>query len=236
MNYFENDGYCPCCEKNVRFIAKSEWLRDDYLCSNCGSLPRERALMFCLEKFYPNWRELTIHESSPVFRGASKHLAEECKNYLPSFFYPDISPGTYFKGYRCENLEELTFKDESIDIHVTQDVFEHILEPGKAFKEIKRTLKGGGSHIFTVPMVNKNKQSVVRAVLTDKITIDYLKEPVFHGNPITDEGSLVTIDWGYDICDFIFKASGLFTTIVYIDNISRGIRAELIEVLITRKE
>jgi hypothetical protein len=37
------------------------------------------------------------------------------------------------------------------------------------------------------------------------------------------------MDWGYDICEFIFKASGLYTTIVCIDDISRGIRAELIE-------
>jgi hypothetical protein len=41
--------------------------------------------------------------------------------------------------------------------------------------------------------------------------------------------------WGYDICEFIFKASGLYTTIVYIDDLSRGIRAELIEVLVSKK-
>lgn len=56
-----------------------------------------------------------------------------------------------------------------------------------------------------------------------------------HGNPISDEGSLVTIDWGYDICRHIFEASGLFTEIVHIDDLSRGIRAEYIEVLVTRK-
>jgi hypothetical protein len=52
---------------------------------------------------------------------------------------------------------------------------------------------------------------------------------------VDDTGSLVTIDWGYDIANYIFKQSGLITTIVYIDDISRGIRAEYIEVIISRK-
>jgi hypothetical protein len=41
--------------------------------------------------------------------------------------------------------------------------------------------------------------------------------------------------WGYDICDFIFKQSGLYTTINYIDDLSLGIRAEYIESLLSRK-
>ena len=46
-------------------------IRTEVLCANCGSLPRERALMYVIENFCPNWRELTIHESSPAPRGAS---------------------------------------------------------------------------------------------------------------------------------------------------------------------
>lgn len=41
--------------------------------------------------------------------------------------------------------------------------------------------------------------------------------------------------WGYDICDRIFQVTGLFTQIVYIDALELGIRAEYIEVLVTRK-
>jgi hypothetical protein len=65
--------------------------------------------------------------------------------------------------------------------------------------------------------------------------ISHLEPPVYHGNPISEEGSLVTVDWGYDICRHIFDACGLFTHLVYIDDLSRGIRAELIEVLVTLK-
>ena len=32
-------------------------------------------------------------------------------------------------GIRCENLEHLSFGDESFDLHLTQDVFEHLFDP-----------------------------------------------------------------------------------------------------------
>lgn len=231
----KNSGYCHTCAKEVTFIARNTWLRDHYLCSNCGSLPRERALMLTIETYFPNWRGLTIHESSPIDRGASKRLSQECSQYVPSQFFSDQKPGSIVGKFRCENLEILSFADESIDLHVTQDVMEHVFHPSKVFKEIARTLKLGGAHIFTVPIVNKNMPSKLRARLSDDGQISHLESPVYHGNPISDKGSLVTVDWGFDICQHIFKSCGLFTHLVYIDDLSKGIRAEYIEVLITVK-
>jgi hypothetical protein len=63
----------------------------------------------------------------------------------------------------------------------------------------------------------------------------HLEEPQYHGNPISDAGSLVTIDWGFDIVRHIQMACGLLTEIVRIDSLEYGIRAEHIEVLVTYK-
>ena len=49
------------------------------------------------------------------------------------------------------------------------------------------------------------------------------------------DGSLCTVDWGYDITDYFTVHSGMPTSIYYIDDLSRGIRASLIEVLVSRK-
>jgi SAM-dependent methyltransferase len=215
-------------------VAYDAWLRDNFLCSNCGSIPRERALMHVIETRYPNWRDLTIHESSPGHRGASVKLAKECPGYIPSQYFPDQPAGKMVNGIRCENLEALTFEDNSIDLHISQDVMEHIFNPSKSFGEIARTLKPGGAHIFTVPLVNKTEPSQPRARM-DNNKIVYLKPEVYHGNPVGDGRSLVTVDWGFDICRHIFEACGLFTQLIYIDDLSKGIRAEYIEVLITFK-
>jgi len=190
--------------------------------------------MLVIDRWFPTWREAFIHESSPAARATSAKLARECPGYISSQYFPDQRNERVVGGVRNEDLESLTFADESVDLHITQDVFEHIFNPTQAFREIARTLKPGGMHIFTVPLVNKAKPSRVRAQMINK-AIHHLMPEEYHGNPVGDGRSLVTIDWGYDICEQIFKASGLFTHIIYIDDLQQGIRAEYIEVLVTVK-
>lgn len=232
--FLKSSGHCSTCDREVDFIATQPWLRDYFACSNCGSIPRERALMDVINAYFPNWRNSVIHESSPGYRGASTLLAKECSQYIPSQYFPDKAPGTMVNNFRSENLEALSFEDESIDLHVSQDVLEHVFHPGKVFKEIARTLKPGGMHIFTVPIVNKGNPSERRAKLENGEVV-HIQPEQYHGSPIGDGRSLVTVDWGFDICRYIFEASGLFTHLISIDDLSRGIRAEYIEVLATTK-
>lgn len=190
--------------------------------------------MWTIDTFFPDWREKIIHESSPAKRGASVRLAQHCRNYIGTQFFPGARPGSLVDGVRCEDLEALSFEDNSIDLHVTQDVFEHIFHPERAFKEIARTLRPGGMHIFTTPLVRKAGASKVCAAIENGKII-HLEKPEYHGNPISGDGSLVTMKWGYNICDIIFEATGLFTQLIYVDALELGIRAELIEVLVTKK-
>lgn len=228
-------GFCMTCTSEVEFVARAAYLRDSFQCQNCGSIPRERALMAVIDAWFPRWREMTIHESSPSSRGASRRLANECAHYVASQYFPGREPGSVADGVRCENLEALSFADASIDLHVTQDVMEHVFDPAQVFREIARTLKPGGAHVFTAPLWKKHEASIRRARLEADGTITHLDTPVYHGNPVSEEGSLVTVDWGYDICRHIFEACGLFAHLVHIDDLSRGIRADLIEVLVTVK-
>ncbi len=160
---WSNQGYCTTCTSEVTFIAKHTWLRDHYVCSNCGSIPRERALMHVLDTWYPDWPQLRIHESSPGRRGASIRLARECRSYIPSQFFPDVPLGQSKDQMRCENLEALSFPDELLDLQISQDVMEHVLNPERAFREIARALKPGGAHVFTVPLASTWTRCRVRA-------------------------------------------------------------------------
>lgn len=230
----KSHGHCPTCDHDADFVASAPWLRDHYFCTHCGSIPRERALMRVIDAYCPGWREVTIHESSPGARGASLRLSQLCPNYIPSQYFPDNPLETLFNGIRNEDLANLSFPDESIDLHVTQDVLEHVFDPSRVFQEIARTLKPGGMHICTVPLINKSTPSRRRAEMTSNGII-YLEPANYHGNPVGDGRSLVTMDWGFDITRHIFEASGLFTQMIYIDDLTQGIRAEYIEVLVTQK-
>src|ERR1700679_2731837 len=114
-----NVGFCPICEKKVVFIKRASWLRDNYFCWRCGSIPRFRGLIYVLNKEYPNWRDLEIHESSPAGASSTK-IETECKHYTPTQYYTDVPFGTLKNGVRSEDLEAMTFPDNTFDIVVTQ--------------------------------------------------------------------------------------------------------------------
>jgi hypothetical protein len=230
------NGYCQICEETTIFHSKDDWLRDHFFCDRCLSIPRERSLLYVLNLLYPEWRTLKIHESSPADRGASRKMRKDCPEYVASHYDESIPRGTCHSSgiYRSENLEDQTFAEESFDLVITQDVFEHLLRPDLAICEIARTLRFGGAHICTVPLVMKNKPSRRRARLSDGKIINELA-PVYHGNPLSADGSLVTIDWGFDIANYLSRVSGLSTTIVFVDDLYLGLRAQFLEVLVCRK-
>jgi SAM-dependent methyltransferase len=234
--FLKNDGYCCCCESQVVFSATQSWLRDHYLCSKCGCIPRERALMHCIETFSPAWKTYAIYEPAPILRGTSLRLQRQARSYVASQCDPDYPLGALHPaGFLNQDLERLTFADSSFDLVVTQDVCEHIFQPEQAFAQIARVLKKGGAHVFTVPLINKQAPSAITAQRHADGSVSHLITPEYHGNPISNQGSLVTRHWGYDISDFILKHSGLYTTVYYFDRLDLGIRAEYIEVLVSRK-
>ncbi len=233
---FTFDGWCPICERDVFFSSQHAWFRDHLLCSECGSIPRERALFRVIKERFPNYRDLVIHETSPGNRGASTKLAQDCGGYSVSQYFKDVAPGKInSSGVRCENLEKLSFDDSSFDIFVSQDVMEHVFDPEKAVCEIARVVKPGGAHIFTVPIINKWRPTERWASLREDGDIAYHGTPEYHGNPVDPDGALVTMHWGYDIASFINKHSAMATVIVQIDDITQGIRAEFIDVLVSSK-
>ena len=233
-NVLEVDGFCPVCETRTVFASADPWLRDHFACANCESRPRERALIAVLNMYFPEWRTLAVHESSPALRASAK-LKRECPGYVASQYDRSVPFGAIHGEHRSEDLESQTFPDACFDLVITQDVFEHLFRPDRAIAEIARTLRPGGAHVCTVPIGRRSTPSIRRARLREDGSIEHLMEPIYHGNPMDDAGSLVTVDYGYDIAEYLDLHGGLNTTIVFIDDLSRGIRAEFIEVLVSRK-
>jgi SAM-dependent methyltransferase len=215
------------------FFREGTWLRDHLKCARCLSIPRWRALIRVLESRFPGWRELSIHESSPS-GAASAKLARECKHCVQTHWFAGVPAGAMHEGYRCEDLERQTFPDCSFDLVVTQDVFEHVLDPAKGFAEIARTLKPRGAHVFTIPWYHR-KPTSVRAVRDETGAVRHLVKPSYHGNPIDPQGSLVVTEWGADFCDFVYRSSGLVTTALRLTDHRQGIEGEFLDVFVSMK-
>jgi len=195
-------GHCPICEKDTVFVAQGPWLRDQLLCTACpgGSVPRERALALVLGELRPDWRTLAIHESSPAERGLSLKMARAASGYVASQYFPGKQRGAVIDGFRNEDLEDQTFADASFDLVVTQDVMEHVYNPDRVVAEAFRTLKTGGLYLCTFPV---RKEQVAdwerRLVRNDDGSVLHTKPVEIHGNPVDDTGSIVTVDYGYEL-------------------------------------
>src|SRR5881392_376437 len=94
----KNRGYCVICERQTLFVEHSSWLRDNYRCRRCGTIPRNRALVNALNRFRPEWRTLALHESSPG-GATSQYLKEKCARYTSSHFFADVPRGSFHDGH-----------------------------------------------------------------------------------------------------------------------------------------
>lgn len=153
-------GYCPVCKKRTVFLSFDIWLRESYKCVICRSKPRQRAIIKVLSDMVPDWRNKKIYESSPDWGKGRRFALKNCHNYIYSYFYEDKALGESLSD-SCtnQNLEKLTYADESFDLVITQDVFEHINNPFKAFEEISRVLKpGGGIFLRYLLMLHYRRQ------------------------------------------------------------------------------
>ncbi len=109
-------------------------------------------------------------------------------------------------GIRHEDATQLSFASGSLDLIVSNDVFEHVPDPYRAFTECARVLRSGGVLLATFPFHNRLENSIKRARQGSRGAV-YQRPPVFHGNPISSSGALVFTDFGWDVIHS-FQAAG----------------------------
>jgi hypothetical protein len=225
-------GWCAICEGPVTYAVSSTWLRDGLICGTCGSLPRNRRLSAVLDLVKPAWRSADLWEIAP-FGAASQRLQQECRGYVGTHYWPDVPPGGERWGYVCQNVEAPTFEPASLDVVVSQDVFEHVLDWSAGMRSVARVLRPGGIHVWTTPRQRTLPCTQLRARLVNG-QLEHIAPPEYHGNPVAD-GSLVTVDWGMDLETLVCEVSGLDTVSVRLESTAQGMLGSYSEVFVSRR-
>ena len=101
-------------------------------------------------------------------------------------------------GVQCQNLTKLTYKNNTFDLVLSSDIFEHVRTPFAGFKEVDRVLKPGGFHIFSIPLVRPMPATTVFRVDTSGQQDVPLLPERYHGAPMGGK-SLVYTDFGKDM-------------------------------------
>ncbi|MCM8813390.1 MAG: class I SAM-dependent methyltransferase [Candidatus Omnitrophica bacterium] len=117
----------------------------------------------------------------------------------------DKIAGQIYNDIRHEDAQNMTFSDEQFDVVVSNDVFEHVPDVQAALRESCRVLKRGGVMIFSIPFYVGHDISSQRVKLDEGKPI-FIKSPMYHGNPVDENGSLVFHDFGWDFLKFCREA------------------------------
>lgn len=211
-----------------------EWPRESGQSSTSGSTNRNRQLLLgvMMALSLTNEKQLCVQDISKDLKiyntecnGAvhkSFHNAFG-ENYICSEYISlSTVPGSMVNGVRHENLEKLSFENNSFDIVLSSEVFEHVPHPYKAHSEVLRVLKKGGRHVFTVPFHENNHEDDNFASLMENGTIVYHKTPIYHGDPVHKGGVLVYNVFSKQMFHKLCKM-GFSVNIFRIHNVSYGV-------------
>jgi SAM-dependent methyltransferase len=199
---------CPVCGSYGfarGFDAKPMNLRETGICSRCGATNRQRQMAYMIRQAFaavtgspkPSLNEVARLKGFVVYnteaQGPLNDRLAAMEGYLCSeYLGDDHKSGEVVDGVMHQDLTELSFPDESIDMVLSSDVLEHVPNPYRAHEEIRRVLRPGGSHIFTVPYHQHLFLDDERAHLDEHGRAVHLKPPIYHGDPVRPaEGVLV---------------------------------------------
>ena len=151
----------------------------------------------------------TLSGMSVCELSSSGPLVEYLKKYAKSAhlseYRPDVECGMTIGRVRSEDVQHLTYPDDSFDLVTHSEVMEHVPDDARSFVELKRVLRANGTMIFTVPL-SESPITVERATVVDG-TVTHLLEPSYHTDPWRNgEGVLAFRDYGMDIKDRLRSA------------------------------
>jgi SAM-dependent methyltransferase len=179
---------------------------------------------------------LKLVADAPLQRDAAVYAAESLtplaaalRNRFPNFVGSEYLPTDGGQGkiphVRHEDVQALSFEDDSLDCYISCEILEHVPSIPAALHEAARTLRRGGLFLATFPFKQLQQQSVVKAV-AENGAIRHLATPEYHGNPLDPRPSLVFSIPAWDIVDMAHAAGFTAVHMVAMSSRKFGIVAD----------
>jgi GT2 family glycosyltransferase/SAM-dependent methyltransferase/glycosyltransferase involved in cell wall biosynthesis len=175
-------------------------IREAVVCGHCQALSRTEALARVmlarlardgeesLAEFARGRPDARVHEL-----GVSGSIADTLRwraGYAASSFFDGAAVG-----------------DAAVDVLISQDMLKFAPDPARAFADAARTLRPGGSYIFTTPQDMRLPHSMCRARLKAD-GVEHVLPAVYDGDTAQPYGGLVFTDFGADL-EALVRGAGL---------------------------
>ena len=155
--------------------------------------------------------EYKILDAGCGHRSPIRDCVQACRIGIDAVF-EDVKNNDSLDFGICSNLENLPFKENTIDIIVSSMVFEHLRHPEAVFAEFHRILKTGGYLIFMTPnifsivtVINRMIPNCFHPYIANKLT-GAQESDVFpthyHANSVARLRKLLRLN-GFEECELI---------------------------------
>jgi SAM-dependent methyltransferase len=214
-------GYCVFCASPTRFtvsagamLGNNVNLREGLVCETCHLGNRLRLIYKAVED---------SSGGQAALRAKSVYIAERISlfyerligrvgeltgsEYLDPGYEPGSTHLTAGRRVRHEDLCRLSFPSESFDLVLHADVLEHVPDYVSALREMCRVTRRGGAMFFSVPFLHDPYEHEVRATISATGEIVHHLPAAYHGNPLSERGSLAFRTYGWALLDDL-KAAG----------------------------
>ncbi len=174
-----NSFYCPCCGHSLRRFMHYEYKsipsmnpklfvhhHKSIQCPYCNSLPRHRMMAY----FFQKHPKLIRNKKIVIFgmlQGEKTYFNHHRISYTSADLYDS-------NAHIKEDLTNLSFADNSVDLLICHHVLEHVKNDQKALEEIRRVLTSDGYAILSVPMdLSFKKTFSLKAIKTPSLRKKY---------------------------------------------------------------
>ena len=196
-------GRCPLCGRSP-FLAlgPSPFLTR---CLRCSANVTNLSLIPVIEKhFGGRYKGKRAYELS-TFGSTLKWLRRHFERVETSEYFPDRPMGALADGVLNQDVQRLTFADESFDLITSNQVFEHVPDDVQGYRECLRVLKPGGALVFAVPLRNL-PQTEPKARLLPDGKVEIIGEPEYHDSRLGGPGSALCF-WHHSLRDIERRVS-----------------------------
>lgn len=195
--YWRESGACSVCGAITRTRMAAEWFHRAAQGMDSPRVYITEQLTPLYKALRPAFAELAGSEYTPDLQARAAATRR-----LASFL------GDQQAAIQHEDVCDLSFADQSLDLIGSFDVLEHVPDYVRALREFRRVLRDGGQLLLTAPFLNASSTTLTRASV-DGETIIHYEPPEFHGNPtIPGDGVLCFYHFGWDLLEAL-RSAGL---------------------------
>jgi SAM-dependent methyltransferase len=187
---------CPLCRRSYFLSLRA----DPFMtrCLGCKATVTNLSLIPVIKHHFSNRYDGKVAYELSTYGSTLNWMKKNFSEVVTSEFVPDKPLGQLIDGFHKEDVQRLSFADETFDVVSSNQVFEHVPDDIQGFKECLRVLRDGGAMVLSVPLFETT--ATERIAILEQASVVFLGKPEYHDSRIGGAKS-APVFWHHSISD-----------------------------------